>query len=181
MREAIFSATLDHAGSPAFRNQDHRTFMKIKKRINDFYNRFLSLNGRPQEIARAMALGVFIGVSPTIPFHTAAIMVICLLFRQNITAAILGATIISNPLTIPFFYLAEYEIGRLILGISENPFTITSYDIRSILEIGWHILYPLMVGGFLLAVIFTVPSYFIAYHAVVKLRNRNVESVEPSP
>ena len=95
--------------------------MKIKNRINDFYNRFLSLNGRPEEIARSMALGVFIGVTPTIPFHTALIMVICLLFRQNITAAVLGATIISNPLTIPFFYLSEYELGRLVLGIIRKP------------------------------------------------------------
>jgi len=155
--------------------------MTIRGRINEFYNRFLSLNGRPEEIARAMALGVFIGVTPTIPFHTALIMVICLLFRQNITAAVLGATIISNPLTIPFLYLAQYEIGRIMLGISENPFIITNYDINTILEIGWHILYPLMVGGLLLAVVFTVPSYFITYHAVVKLRNRNVEPIEPSP
>ena len=155
--------------------------MTIKDRINDFYNRFLSLNGRPEEIARAMALGVFIGVTPTIPFHTALIMVICLLFRQNITAAVLGATIISNPVTIPFLYLAEYETGRFILGISENPFIVTDYDIHTILETGWHILYPLMVGGLLLALVFAVPSYLITYHSVVKLRNRNVEPIEPSP
>jgi uncharacterized protein len=155
--------------------------MTIKGRINDFYNKFLSLNGRPEEIARAMALGVFIGVTPTIPFHTALIMVICLIFRQNITAAILGATIISNPVTIPFLYLAGYEVGRIVLGVSENPFNVTSYDVRSLLEIGWHIVYPLMVGGLLLAVVFTVPSYFITYHAVVKLRTRNVEPIEPAP
>jgi uncharacterized protein (TIGR03546 family) len=155
--------------------------MTIKDRINVFYNRFLSLNGRPEEIARAMALGVFIGVTPTIPFHTALIMVICLIFRQNITAAILGATIISNPVTIPFLYLAGYEVGRIVLGVSENPFNVTHYDVRSLLEIGWHIVYPLMVGGLLLAVVFTVPSYFITYHAVVKLRNRNVEPLEPAP
>jgi uncharacterized protein len=155
--------------------------MTIKDRINGFYDRFLSLNGKPEEIARAMALGVFIGVTPTIPFHTALIMVICLLFRQNITAAMLSATIISNPLTIPFLYLSEYELGRIVLGVSENPFNVTNYDVRSLLQIGWHIVYPLMVGGFLLAVVFTVPSYFITYHAVVKLRNRNVEPIEPSP
>jgi uncharacterized protein (TIGR03546 family) len=155
--------------------------MTIRNRISDFYNRFLSLGGRPEEIARAMALGVFIGVSPTIPFHTALIMVICLLFRQNITAAVLGSTIISNPITIPFFYFLEYELGRLVLGISESPFVVSDYDVRSILEVGWHILYPLMVGGFLLAVVFAVPSYFITYHTVLKLRKRNVEPVEPSP
>jgi uncharacterized protein (DUF2062 family) len=155
--------------------------MTIRDRISDFYNRFLSLNGKPEEIARAMALGVFIGVSPTIPFHTALVMFICLVFRQNITAAMLGATLISNPLTIPFFYLAEYELGVLVLGLGANPLTLADYDIRSILEIGWHILYPLQVGGLILACAFAVPSYFITRHTVVKLRNRNVEPVEPSP
>jgi uncharacterized protein (TIGR03546 family) len=155
--------------------------MTIKDRINVFYHKFLSLNGRPEEIARAMALGVFIGVTPTIPFHTALIMVICLLFRQNITAAMLSATLISNPLTIPFLYLAAYELGVLVLGLGANPFVLADYDVRSLLEIGWHIVYPLMVGGFLLAVVFTVPSYFITYHAVVKLRKRNVEPIEPAP
>jgi hypothetical protein len=155
--------------------------MTIKDRINDFYNRFLSLTGKPEEIARAMALGVFIGVTPTIPLHTALVMVSCLIFRQNITAAMLGATIISNPLTIPFLYLAAYELGVLVLGLGANPFVLADYGVRSILEIGWHILYPLMVGGVILAVLFTVPSYFITRHVVVKLRNRNAEPAEPAP
>ena len=63
----------------------------------------------------------------------------------------LGATIISNPLTIPFLYLAGYELGVLVLGLGANPFVLADYDVRSILEIGWHILYPLMVGGLILA------------------------------
>lgn len=155
--------------------------MSIRDRINVFYNRFLSLNGKPEEIALAMAMGVFIGMTPTIPLHTVLVMVSGLLFRQNITAAMLGATIISNPLTIPFFYLSEYELGRFVLGMTESPFVFTDYDVRSILGIGWNILYPLQVGGLLLAGAFAVPSYFITHHAVVKLRNRNVEPSEPSP
>jgi hypothetical protein len=155
--------------------------MTIRDRINDFYNRFLSLNGKPEEIARAMALGVFIGMTPTIPLHTALVMISCLIFRQNITAAMLGATIVSNPLTIPFLYLAGYELGVLVLGLGANPFVLADYDVRSILEIGWHILYPLMVGGLLLACVFAMPSYFITRHAVVVLRNRNAKPSEPSP
>ena len=155
--------------------------MTIRDRINEFYNRFLSLNGKPEEIGRAVTLGVFIGVTPTIPFHTALVMVSCLIFRQNITAAMLGATIISNPLTIPFLYLAEYELGVLVLGLGANPFLLADYDVRSILEIGWHILYPLILGGVILAVLFAVPSYFITCHFIAKMRNRNVEPSEPSP
>jgi uncharacterized protein (DUF2062 family) len=94
---------------------------------------------------------------------------------------VLSATIISNPLTIPFFYLAEYELGVIVLGLGANPFVLADCDVRSILEIGWHILYPLQVGGLLLAILFVMPSYFITRHAVVKLRNRYVEPAEPSP
>jgi len=155
--------------------------MAIKDRIRDFYSRFLSLSGSPEEIARAMTLGVFIGATPTIPFHTALVMVSCLLFRQNITAAILGATIVSNPLTIPFLYLADYELGVVVLGMSANPFAVASYDVRAILEIGLHILYPLQVGGLLLAVLFAAPSYFLTRHAVIRMRARHAEPVEPSP
>jgi uncharacterized protein len=154
--------------------------MTIKDRINDFYNRFLRLNGTPKEIARAVTLGVFVGATPTIPLHTALIMVSCLVFRQNITAAMLGATVICNPVTIPFFYLAEYELGRFLLGMAENPFVFTDYDVRSILEIGWRLLYPLMVGGVVLAVLFAVPSYFITYLSIAKMRNRHVEPSEPA-
>ncbi len=155
--------------------------MAIGDRIRDFYNRFLSLSGAPEEIARAMTLGVFIGVTPTIPFHTALVMVSCLALRQNITAALLGATIVSNPFTIPFLYLAQYELGVIVLGMPANPFTVAGYDIRSILEIGLHILYPLLVGGVLLAAVFAVPSYFLTRRAVVRLRSRYAEPSEPSP
>ena len=155
--------------------------MEIEDRIRGFYNRFLSLSGAPEEIARAMALGVFIGTTPTIPFHTALVMVSCLALRQNITAALLGATIISNPFTIPFLYLAQYELGVIVLDMPANPFTVAGYDIRSILEIGLHILYPLLVGGVLLAAVFAVPSYFLTRQAVVRLRSRYAEPSEPSP
>lgn len=155
--------------------------MAIQDRIRSFYNRFLSLNGAPDEIARGMALGVFIGTTPTIPFHTALVMVSCLALRQNMTAAMLGATVISNPLTIPFLYLAQYELGVLVLGMPANPFAVSGHDIRSILEIGLHILYPLLVGGLILAALFAVPSYFLTRHAVVRMRSRYAEPVEPSP
>ncbi|HNQ02273.1 MAG: DUF2062 domain-containing protein [Syntrophobacterales bacterium] len=155
--------------------------MAIQDRIREFHNRFLSLGGAPEEIARAMALGVFIGVTPTIPFHTALIMVSCLALRQNITAAILGATIISNPLTIPLLYLAEYELGVLVLGVPANPFSVPNYDILAILEIGLHILYPLLAGGLLLAAAVALPSYFLTRQAVVRMRARHAEPAEPSP
>ena len=146
--------------------------MFLKDKIREFYNRFISLKGTPGEIATGMAIGVFIGVTPTIPFHTVTIIFLCLLFRQNMTAAILGATCISNPITIPLFYLAQYELGRLLLNYESLKVTFNDYSLKSILELGWNILYPLQIGGLLMAVVFTVPAYFVTYRAVSALRSK---------
>ncbi len=126
-------------------HRDRRAFMTIRDRINDFYNRFLSLTGKPEEIARAMALGVFIGVTPTIPLHTALVMVSCLIFRQNITAAMLGATIISNPLTIPLLYLAAVRTRRPRVGPGRKSFR--PGGLRCPLDPGDRLAHPLPADG----------------------------------
>jgi hypothetical protein len=149
--------------------------MLFRNKLREFYQRFISLKGQPGEIAAGMAIGVFIGVTPTIPFHTVAIIFLCLLFRQNMTAALLGATCISNPITIPLFYVAQYELGRSLLDYEPLKVVFNDYSLKTIFELGWHIMYPLQVGGFLMAVVFTVPAYFLTYRAVSALRSKHVE------
>jgi len=82
--------------------------MILKKRVREFYNKFISLTGEPRQIAAGFAIGVFVGVTPTIPFHTVLIIIIGVILRRNITAAYLGSWLISNPLTIPLFYVSQY-------------------------------------------------------------------------
>ena len=147
--------------------------MILKKRFLTFYERFISLKGEPAQIAAGLAIGVFVGVTPTIPFHTAIIVLLCLLFRQNITAAYLGSWIISNPLTIPLFYLSQYELGRFLLGMESCRFAITDYTLGSITALGWEILLPLLTGGILMAPYFAVPAYFITRRLITSIRARS--------
>lgn len=143
----------------------------VREKSREFYNRFISLKGHPRNIAMGMAIGVFIGMTPTIPFHTVLIIALALPLRQNLTAAMLGAWVM-NPLTIPVFYLAEYELGRLVLGWERFAIVFNSADIGNILEIGWEIFYPLQVGGLLVAPFFAVPAYFITYRFVNAIRGK---------
>ena len=144
--------------------------MILKKRFRDFYERFISLQGQPAQIAAGLAIGVFVGVTPTIPFHTVIIVLVGLLFRQNITAAYLGSWIISNPLTIPLFYVSEYELGRFLLGMEHCRFEFTDYSMSAIAATGWVILLPLLTGGILMAPFFAVPAYFIMRRLVTSIR-----------
>ena len=145
----------------------------IKKRCKDFYHRFISLQGEPANIAMGMAIGVFIGVTPTIPFHTAMIIAVGVLFKQNITAGYLGSWLISNPVTIPFFYFFQYELGRLILGWQKTAWVLNEFSLDSVMNLGWHILFPLLMGGIVMAPFFAVPAYFLARRFIKVLRERN--------
>jgi uncharacterized protein len=144
--------------------------MFLKKRFKTFYERFISLKGEPRAIAAGLAIGVFVGVTPTIPFHTAIIVMIGLLFRKNITAAYLGSWIISNPLTIPLFYLSQYELGRILLGMERCQFILNDYSLKAVAALGWQILLPLLTGGLVMAPLFAVPAYFMTYRLVAGIR-----------
>ena len=147
-------------------------FMGYRGFFKKFYDKFISLQGEPREIAISTALGVFIGVTPTIPFHTVAITFLCLLFRQNLTAAILSATVISNPVTIPFFYYGQYELGRMLLGHEGLTVVFDDVSLAYLIDLGWHIFYPLQVGGLIIAGVFAIPAYFITHRAVHAVRSR---------
>lgn len=139
-------------------------------RFKAFYERFISLKGEPKTIAIGMAIGVFIGVTPTIPFHTALIVVLCLIFRQNIASAILGSWIISNPLTIPFFYVSEYHLGRYLLRSDHFRIVFTDYSVWSVVSMGWRVAVPLLTGGVIVAFFFALFAYFITYRLVLTVR-----------
>lgn len=144
----------------------------LKRRLHRFYKSFISLKGEPRAICAALAMGVFVGVTPTIPFHTVIIVALGLLFKLNLTAAYLGSWLISNPVTIPFFYLAQYELGHLMLGMARCPFALTDYSMRSLLELGMEILLPLLTGGIVMAPLIALGAYVISYRFLTAFRAR---------
>jgi uncharacterized protein (DUF2062 family) len=146
--------------------------MILRKRWRAFYESFISLKGEPERIALGMAVGIFVGVTPTIPFHTAIIVLIGFLARQNITAGYLGSWLISNPLTIPPLYVGQYELGRLLLGMERCRFELTDYSLSAVASLGWEILLPLLTGGILMAPVFAVPAYFVALRLIRRIRGR---------
>jgi uncharacterized protein len=146
--------------------------MFLKKRFKTFYDKFINLKGEPKAIAAGVAIGVFVGVTPTIPFHTAMIVLIGLLFRKNITAAYLGAWLVSNPLTVAPLYLSQYELGRILLGMERSHFTLADDSLSAIAALGWQILLPLLMGGLIMAPIFAFLAYFLAHRLIVNIRAR---------
>jgi uncharacterized protein (DUF2062 family) len=144
--------------------------MTILKRSRLFYAKFLSLGGEPQSIAAGLAIGVFVGVTPTIPFHTAIIVLLGFLFRKNITAAYLGSWIVSNPVTIPLLYLSQYKLGIILLDMPPCRIELTDYSLCALTRMGYQIFVPLLTGGIVMAPFFAVPAYFISLKLIAVVR-----------
>lgn len=141
--------------------------MILKTKIRNFYDKCIGPKSEPAAIAFGLAIGVFVGVTPTIPFHSAIIVIIGFLFRQNITAAYIGSWIISNPVTAPLLYLSQYELGRILLGIAPYEYALTEYTLTGIAALGWQTMLPLLTGGVIMASLFAVPAYFISGRLIV--------------
>ena len=149
--------------------------MKLSRHAKKWYEKLISLQGRPRDLAFGLAIGVFIGVTPTSPFHTLLIVLLCFLLKKNITAAYLGSWLISNPLTIPFFYMTQYRLGKYMLGNGYPSYLMKEYSLLILFQRGWEVILPLLIGGIIMAPFFAVPTYFITRNILRTVRKKRHE------
>ena len=83
--------------------------MKIEPRRASryYYLKFIRLRGNPGVLARGVAVGTFVGITPTIPFHTVLALFLAFILRGSKIAALLTSVLISNPLT----FLLQYYLS----------------------------------------------------------------------
>ena len=126
--------------------------------------RFVRMRGLPEEIAKGVALGIFIGMTPTFGFQMAIAIFFAYLLRKNRLAAILGVWV-TNPVTAPVIYAIEYEIGRILLDVKRARLP-ADFTWEAYANLGWDIMYPLWVGGLITGVVLGTLSYFITLRIV---------------
>ena len=61
-----------------------------ERQLKYYYIRFLRLRGEPHELALGMAIGVFSGMMPILPFQIALAVTLALLFKTSKITAALG-------------------------------------------------------------------------------------------
>ncbi len=93
----------------------------IKKKIEYYLTKIKELHGDPHYVALGLAIGVFVAITPTIPFHTLLTVALAILFNASKPAAILGVWV-SNPFTVVFLYFACYKTGFLFFEGDSGAF-----------------------------------------------------------
>ena len=144
--------------------------MTLKRTLRYYYLRIKNLKGNPRSIASGMAIGVFIGLTPTIPFHTVMILLITSLLSSSRIAGLIGAIVISNPVTIPIYYYLAYYLGKWVTSFEMKlPHT---YSIIDIARAGWELVLTMLIGGVILGIIPAVITYFFTLYIFKHLRTK---------
>lgn len=131
--------------------------------------RLLRLRGAPEEIAKGLALGIFIGLTPTFGFQMLLAVCLAILLKENKVAAMLGVWV-TNPVTAPVIYALEYESGRVLLNM-EFVHMPTSLSFSALKSLGWEVLLPLCIGSLLWAVLCSLAVYLAALRVVPLAQN----------
>ncbi|MCD4778917.1 MAG: DUF2062 domain-containing protein [Desulfobacterales bacterium] len=149
--------------------------MNLREKIQHLITRFKQLNGDPHYVALGMAIGVFISVTPTIPFHTVIALALAFILRGSKAAAAIGVWF-SNPITIPLFYKGSYDLGISILGNSA-PFSTEYESILELLKLGADVTIAMITGGVILGILPAIAAYFITRRIFIKLRLRKKSKI----
>jgi hypothetical protein len=159
--------------------------------IRYYYLRIIRLQGDPHILALGVAIGVFVGITPTIPLHTILAIGLAILLRGSKIAALLFTMVVSNPFTLFFQYYLSWRLGNWITfhdlrwnEIAEVFKLISKHgDFRQTLmalgNLGQDTLLVLLVGGVFLALPFALAAYVLSrlfFSQLQKKRNRKTLS-----
>lgn len=134
--------------------------------------RFVRLQGSPEEIAKGFALGIFIGLTPTFGVQIVLAVFCAMLLGENKLSAALGVWV-TNPLTAPFIYAAEYELGRIMLGMDLVQLP-GEFSLSALRTLSWEVLLPLTLGSLIIGSLGAFAAYLLAVRLVPLLKNHRI-------
>lgn len=161
--------------------------MKIWRFIKYYFIKFKRLQGSPHALAGGTAIGVFVGLTPTMPFHTLLIVFLSLSTRTSTIAGIIISWIVCNPLTyFPIYYLSA------MVGNHITPYELNLKNIQSSLEqamsgdgilnsltslaaSGYESLVVMGVGGLCFALPFAIVSYYLALIFFIQIQKKRIK------
>ncbi|MFW5837723.1 MAG: DUF2062 domain-containing protein [Desulfovibrionaceae bacterium] len=149
----------------------HPLWGRIKRKARYWYLRVVRLRATPHNIALGVALGIFIGFMPIIPFQSVVVITLALIFRASKLAAWL-ATFISNPLDmIPLYYLL-FRVGDTVMPFEGLRFDPSDLTMEGLLHTGAKVFAVMVAGGLVMGFPASIASYFVSKWIVKRYRAR---------
>jgi uncharacterized protein (TIGR03546 family) len=128
----------------------------------------LNSESSPRQIALAIALGMVIGLTPTLSLHNLLVLLIAFVLRVNLTAffaAVAAFSLLGLGLSAIFASVGE----SLLTSANLTGFWQGLYQIELLKLAHFH--NTLTLGAFICALISFIPMLFVCQYLVVRYRN----------
>jgi hypothetical protein len=157
----------------------------VKDRLHKkFIVKLLELNDPPEKIARGIAVGTFISITPTPCVQTILAIALATVMKGNRLAAALFTWVSNYATAIPILWV-NYTIGAILMG--RHPYSLTWHYIETLVEpkskgiisrffeiLGniEHIFIPMLIGSIIFGTALAVIAYFISLPLLRKHHER---------
>ncbi len=134
------------------------------------YLRILRIKDNPKGVAKGLALGIAISITPFVGFHVILIGILCWIFHGNFLAGALSS-LLGNPITFPFIWYVTYLLGIAILPISTESidlsplplFEMFGHFIKSIWTLNLSLFVEKVFPTWLPMLIGSIPLFIISF------------------
>ncbi len=157
---------------------------------NKYVQRILHINDTPEAIALGAAVGMFLGMTPTVGIQMVLMVIVGTVIRANRFAGV-AMVYVSNPFTVLPIYWMDYLVGSTLLGthsLTYDGFVETSKVFRNEWDvvgfwtatIGFvlaqtDVAVAMAVGGVVLGAVFAIPVYPLTLQLVLAYRRHKAK------
>ena len=146
----------------------------------------------PERLALGAAIGMLVGLTPTVGVQMAMVVLIAAIPRLKFNVPIACAMVwVSNPFTMIPLYYSMYWLGVLLLSRREMHFDKFETTVQALIDsikgaeslleaawqgltgmfsIGMHVAVPMWIGGTVLGILAAIPTYVIVLRWVRRRR-----------
>lgn len=156
-----------------------KIFRKVYYASRAEYLKIILKTDSPHKVGLGLAIGIFVGLTPTWPLQTFIALAFAFILRGNKIIAALGVWI-SNPLTIPIMYPFLYYIGLFVSPFSNSGSMPVNWGLKDLIMAGSNVALTALIGGLCLSVIFAPITYVIAYFYLKRLQSWQKHRLEYS-
>jgi uncharacterized protein len=156
----------------------YRNFDMVKKIFSQVsISKLVSINDKPDRIARGFALGSFVGMMPIPGFQLIVSLFMATILKINSKAACLGV-FNTNVFTGAFVFMFNFWIGQKILGISPEftfPEKIGISFLKTILAAGSDVFLCMLTGGIIIGTLSAIIGYYIIRRLLARLNKNSLK------
>jgi uncharacterized protein (DUF2062 family) len=149
----------------------------------DLFKKLLHIEDTPERTALAYSIGIFLGFSPFLGFHTLAGLAVAFLFNLNRVAILLGVWS-NTPWWIVPYYTGATWVGMWVTGFQIDKATVKaifqlemdqefmSSDFWSRVASQWGLLFSFMMGSLIFATLLSFVAYPLSLRWIKFYRSR---------